>query len=286
MGHLFLFGPGYTGSRIAQRLQQSGWTVHSAHRTASGDGAFSIDDSQAINASLRQATHILSSVPPVGEIDPVLDRYGHSIAQSPARWIGYLSSTGVYGDTGGAYVDETAPIGHGRRLARTNADIAWQSLGEHVRIFRLPGIYGPERSPLDRVASGKAHRILLPGQVFSRIHVDDIVSGVLASIQTGPSGVYNLADNLPVSQNSVIEYAAQLLGIQPPPLLSLDEAKLSPAALAFYSENRRVSSQKAQRLLNWRPLYSDFREGLRALRAINSPKVASATPPIESPVQR
>jgi len=132
-------------------------------------------------------------------------------------------------------------------------------------VFRLPGIYGPGRSPLDRVKAGNAHRIDLPGQVFSRVHVDDIVGGVLASLDHGPPGIYNLADDQPVSQNRVIEAACDLLGLPRPLLKTIEEARLSPAARAFYSENRRVANGKAKRLLGWKPRYPDYRAGLRAL---------------------
>jgi nucleoside-diphosphate-sugar epimerase len=132
-------------------------------------------------------------------------------------------------------------------------------------VFRLPGIYGPGRSALDRVRAGAARRIDLPGQVFSRVHVDDIVAGVIASF-AGTADVYNLADDLPANQNAVIEEACRLLGEPPPPLQTLDEAGLSPAARGFYGENRRVASGKARRLLGWRPRYPTYVEGLRAIR--------------------
>jgi nucleoside-diphosphate-sugar epimerase len=193
----------------------------------------------------------------------VLTYYGDAMRMAPARWIGYVSSTGVYGDTDGAWVDETAPIGTGRRSARTQADLAWQGLRGDVRVFRLPGIYGPGRSAIDRVRSGAARRIALPDQVFSRIHVDDIASGVIAALD-GPAGVYNLADDQPASQNRVIEQACAMLGLPVPPLLSLEEAGLSPAARAFYAENRRVANGKAKRLLGWAPRYPGFVEGLAA----------------------
>jgi nucleoside-diphosphate-sugar epimerase len=257
----FIFGMGYTASRLADHLRREGWHVVGTRRMSGGD-AIAFNDRAAILTMLEQASHILSSVPPASEGgDPVLDTYGDAIVASPAKWIGYLSSTGVYGDSGGAWVDESAPIGAGRRTARAEADLAWQ---QRAHIFRLPGIYGPGRSALDRVREGKAHRIDLPDQIFSRVHVDDIVSGVIASFDK-PRGVYNLADDLPCSQNAVIEYASGLLGLDPPPLQSLDEAGLSPMARAFYAENRRVSNQKAKRLLGWQPVYSDYKQGLDAL---------------------
>ncbi|WP_232475856.1 Rossmann-fold NAD(P)-binding domain-containing protein [Flavisphingomonas formosensis] len=283
--HMHIFGPGYTAGRIAAALRRRGWRVSATRRrTEDGDSAF--DDTAAVEAAIGSATHLLSSVPPEGYGDPVLARYGAIIAGAPLAWCGYISSTGVYGDTGGAWVDESAPIGGGRRSARVEADSAWAALRPDVRVFRLPGIYGPGRSALDRVREGKAHRIDLAGQVFSRVHVDDIVSGVLAAIDRGPAGIYNLADDRPASQNAVIEAACDLVGMAPPPLLALDDAGLSPAARGFYSENRRVANGKARRLLGWAPRYPDYRAGLRALNAITSPNSVSAPPAAASHVQR
>lgn len=284
MASILIFGMGYSASRLGAALRARGWGVTGIRRTA-GDGAIAFDDRDAIEHALSRASHILSSVPPADDVDPVLATYGEAIRIAPARWIGYLSSTGVYGDTGGAWADETAPIGGGRRSARAVADTAWQALRHDVRVFRLPGIYGPGRSMLDRVAAGSAHRIAQPGQVFSRIHVDDIVSGVIAGLE-GPAGVYNLADDRPAPQNAVIEYACALLGLSCPPLQSLDEAALSTPARAFYAENRRVTNSKAKRLLGWKPAYPDYRAGLRALNATTSPASASTQPATASSDQR
>ena len=157
--------------------------------------------------------------------------------------------------------------------------------GAGAHVFRLPGIYGPGRSPLDRVASGAAHRIDLPGQVFSRVHVEDIARGVIAGF-AAPAGVYNLADDLPISQNAVIEEASRLLGREPPSLLSLEEANLSAMARAFYAENRRVANGKAKRVLGWRPAFPTYVEGLRALRATAMPASATTTPATASADQR
>ena len=214
---------------------------------------------RAVRVALADAGHVLSSVPPAADGDPVLARYGDALA---GKWLGYLSSTGVYGDARGAWVDESAPIGTGRRTARSEADALWLARG--ARVFRLPGIYGPGRSALDRVRDGTAHRIAIPDQVFSRIHVDDIAQGVWLGLDA-PAGAYNLADDLPCSQNAVIEGACRLLGVDPPPLLTLEEANLSPMARAFYAENRRVANGKARRVLGWQPRYPTWREGLAAL---------------------
>lgn len=253
MSRLFIFGLGYTAKAIAGLLPD--WRVEATGR----DGTIAFDDDEAVRAALSQADHVLSSVPPGEEGDPVIARYGEVLG---AHWIGYLSSTGVYGDTGGAWVDESAPVGTGRRSARAAADGAWLARG--ARVFRLPGIYGPGRSALDRVREGRAHRIDLPQQVFSRVHVADIAGGVVAAFDA-PPGAYNLSDDLPASQNAVIEHACRLLRREPPPLQSLDEAGLSPMARGFYAENRRVANGKAKRMLGWRLRYPTYREGLASL---------------------
>lgn len=255
MHRFFIFGLGYSAQRVATRLTASGWDVISTGR----DGTLSFEDDGNVRLALADARCVLSSVPPGGEgTDPVLDRYGDALG---GKWLGYLSSTGVYGDTGGAWVDESAPIGMGRRTARSECDARWLALG--ARVLRLPGIYGPGRSALDRVRDGAAKRIALPGQVFSRVHVDDIASGTLAAIDA-PPGAYNLSDDLPCSQNRIIEEASRLLGREPPPLQSLEEAALSPMARAFYSENRRVANGRAKRALGWRPIHATYRHGLRS----------------------
>ncbi len=258
MRRIFIFGLGYTASRIATALEAVGWEVISTGR----NGTIAFDDSGAVRLALVDADQVLSSVPPGGEgIDPVLASYGADLG---GKGLIYLSSTGVYGDCGGAWVDESAPTGTGRRTARAEADAAWLERG--ARVLRLPGIYGPGRSALERVESGTAHRIDLPDQVFSRVHVDDIVSAAVLAL-AAPGGAYNVADDLPCSQNAVIEEACRLLRLEPPPLLSLDQAGLSPQARAFYAENRRVSNRKARRELGWKPRYPSYREGLAALFA-------------------
>jgi len=266
MSQLFIFGMGYSATRLAAFLRAQGWTVSGTSR-AGTNGTIRFDERATVEAVLASATHILSSVPPATDgTDAVLETYSPALRSAPARWFGYLSSTGVYGDTGGAWVDERAPL-KGRRGGRNAADLAWQAFRDDVRVFRLPGIYGPARSVLERVREGKAHRVDDPQQVFSRVHVDDIVSGVVASFANGPAGVYNLADDVPAPQNDVIEYACTLLNVAPPPLIALDDPALSPMARAFYAENRRVANGKAKRLLNWQPLHPDFRAGLSALHS-------------------
>jgi hypothetical protein len=269
---LLIFGLGYAAGFVADAVRVAGGAV-----MATGSaGDLDFGDQDGVRVGIRAATHILSSVPP-GEGDPVLDTYGDALA---GKWLGYLSSTGVYGDAAGAWVDEGTPIA-GRRANRNAADARWLALG--ARVFRLPGIYGPGRSPLDRVADGKAHRTALADQVFSRVHVADIASGVLAGF-AAPAGAYNLSDDLPANQDDVVTYAARLLGLPPPPVVDL--TTLSPMARAFYAENRRVSNAKAKRMLGWRPCYPDYRLGLRAVRATTSPAMATSAPSAASGDQR
>lgn len=257
MSRMMIFGLGYTAQVIARQLAAAGWTI-----SATGSaGTIAFDDEDAVRAELARSSHVLSSVPPAGATDPVLVRYGDLLRH---RWLGYLSSTGVYGDTQGAWVDETAPVGTGRRNDRAQCDARWLERG--ARVFRLPGIYGPGRSAIDRVREGRAHRLDIADQVFSRIHVDDIASGVIAALEAR-SGAYNLADDAPCSQNLVIEEACRLTALPLPPLQNIEEAGLSPMARGFYSENRRVANGKARRMLGWSPRYSDYRSGLAACMA-------------------
>lgn len=258
MPHLLIFGLGYTASRLTGVLCARGWQV-----TGTSRATLPLDDPRVAEA-IGSATHILSSVPP-GDGDPVLALHGARLRSAPATWLGYLSSTGVYGDSGGAWLDESAAL-DGRRDARVAADLAWQALRPDVRVFRLPGIYGPGRSTLDRARAGSAHRVDIPDtQVFSRIHVDDIVAGLVASFERGAPGIYNLADDLPASGNAVTEFACDLLGVPHPPLVPV--AALSPMAQGFYAANRRVAATKMKRDLGVRLRYPDYRSGLRACLA-------------------
>lgn len=277
MHSLLIFGLGYSAQVVAAIARSKGWDVYATG--SAGNIAF--DDAGAVRLLIAQSTYILSSVPPMADGDPVLNTYGADLNRSSAS-LAYLSSTGVYGDADGAWVDESAPI-KGRRANRNDADGEWLKLG--ARVYRLPGIYGPGRSALDRVTEGKAHRIDLPDQIFSRVHVDDIAAAVMLG-WSAPPGAYNIADDLPCSQNLVIEAACDIMGRPHPPLRTLEEASLSPMALAFYAENRRVTNRKAKRVLGWQPRYPTYVEGLRALKATTSPASASTQPAIPNPVQR
>ncbi len=272
MTRLLIFGLGYAAGFVADAVRARGGAVMATGRAGDIDFA----NGPAVRAAIGAATHILSSVPPDAG-DPVLDTYGDAL---DGRWLGYLSSTGVYGDAGGGWVDESAPI-RGRRANRNIADARWLERG--ARVFRLPGIYGPGRSPIDRVAAGSAHRTGLADQVFSRVHVADIAGGVIAGF-AAPAGAYNLADDLPANQDDVVAYAARLLGMDLPAVVDL--AALSPMARAFYAENRRVANGKAKRVLGWQPRYPDYRFGLRAVSAMTSPMSASKAPAAASHDQR
>lgn len=276
MSRLLIFGMGYTSRAIAARLEPRGWRVVGTTRDGR-DGTIAFADDDRVRFEAAQATAILSSVPPDRNGDPVLERYRDVL---DGATLAYLSSTGVYGDADGGWVDENTLIA-GRRANRNAADAAWLALG--ARVFRLPGIYGPGRSPLERVAAGEAHRVEQPGQVFSRIHVADVAKGVTYGLSAS-AGSYNISDDLPASQNEVVEYAAQLLGLDPPPFVALET--LSPMARAFYAENRRVANGKAKRVLGWVPDYPDYRFGLRALSATTSPASASTAPAPASGDQR
>ncbi len=263
--HLLVFGPGYTAARFIAAFTaahpSAGITIV---RSRAHDGALTLD-SPALPQAIADATHILSSVPPAsadGE-DPVLAAHGAALAHAAAGWVGYLSSSGVYGDTGGAWVDEATPLA-GRRAGRLAADEAWTALHPQARIFRLPGIYGPGRSAIDRLRQGPVARIDKPGHVFSRIHVDDIVAALMASLTRGASGIYNIADDMPAPGEAVTAHAARLLGLPVPPLEPLASATLSPMGRAFYAECRRVANGKMTRELGIKLRYPTYVEGLEA----------------------
>ena len=283
---LFCFGYGFSASALGALLRPAGWSLAGTCRTAEGCGALAEAGVDAVPFSpeapltdaagcLAGATHILLSIPPDAEGDPALDCHGADIdALSNLEWIGYLSTTGVYGDTGGAWVDESAvPAPSGvrgkRRLAAENAWLAFGAQhGLAVHVFRLAGIYGPGRNPLASVRRGKAKRIDKPGHVFSRIHVADIAQVPAASIAgPRPGAIYNVCDDEPAPAADVVAHACALLGVAPPPLISLDEADLSPMARSFYADNRRVSNTRIKSELGVALHFPDYRAGLAALLA-------------------
>ncbi len=269
---LLIFGYGFTGRTLGARLVRDGWSVVAATRSvsartlASADGVLAAPlDEAPVHA--RDADAILIAAPPDDHGCPGFRALAPAIrGSSPPRWIGYLSTTGVYGDRRGRWVFESSPtcamsIEGARRVA---AEQDWLSLD--AAIFRLPGIYGPGRSPFDRLREGAAHRLMKPGQVFSRIHVDDLAAGLEASLARPRGGaIYHLCDDEPAPADQVTAYAARMLGLQPPPERDYDDAGAMPAVRRFYRENKRVSNALAKAELNWRPAYPSYREGLQAV---------------------
>lgn len=284
-GGLLVFGLGYSGGAAARAARAAGWQVAVATRDPARVEACALAEAGIEpvpfadpGAALAGATHLLAAAPPGEAGDPVLAAHGEAIAAAPAlAWIGYLSTTGVYGDRGGAWVDETtepAP-GQPRSRRRRHAERAWEALaarrGAALDLIRLAGIYGPGRSALDEVQSGRARRIVKPGQAFSRIHVADIAELVLAAMARPGSGVRVLhgADDLPAPSAEVIAEAARLLGVAPPPEVPFDEAAraMSPMARSFWEENRRVANAITKAGTGWAPRYPTYREGLAAILA-------------------
>jgi len=282
--HLFCFGLGYSALALAPSLIAAGWAVTGTCRSADtqarlraeGFSAVLFDRDRPVDAAaLDGVTHLLVSVPPDAAGDPVLAMHGLDIAAMPAlSWLGYLSTTGVYGDRGGGWVDETAPLlptgERGRR--RVAAEAGWLELwrghGVPVHVFRLAAIYGPGRSAFDALRAGTARRIDKPGQVFSRIHVEDLANVLTASIERPrPGAVYNVCDDDPAPPAAVVAYAAELLGVEPPPLVPLDAAALSPMARSFYDDNKRVGNRLIKGELGVALRYPDYRTGLAAILA-------------------
>jgi nucleoside-diphosphate-sugar epimerase len=282
------FGLGYSARVLADRLIREGWDVRGTSRSAEQAAALRAAGYEAAvfdrmhplpHAAFAGITHVLVSVPPDDAGDPVLDMHGGEIAALPAlSWVGYLSTTGVYGDRGGDWVDEGSelrPTGErGRR--RVAAEAGWLDLwrrrGAPVHIFRLAGIYGPGHSPFDALRAGTAKRIDRPGQVFSRIHVEDLASVLIASMaRPRPGAVYNVCDDEPAAPEAVVAHAAALLGVPPPPLVPFDEAELSPMARSFYDDNKRVSNRLIKEELGVQLRYLDYRAGLAAILAAMPP---------------
>ena len=283
---LFCFGYGFTASALGALLGPEGWSLAGTCRLPEGCRVLTDMGVDAVlfsreaplqdpARSLADATHLLLSIPPDADGDPALDCHGTDIAAIEGlEWIGYLSTTGVYGDTGGAWVDENAPLAptgeRGRR--RVEAERGWLALGgKHglaVHVFRLAGIYGPGRSALAAVRRGEAKRIAKPGQVFSRIHVADIAQVLAASIAKPRAGaIYNVCDDEPAPAADVVAHACALLGVAPPPLTPLEDADLSPMARSFYADNRRVSNALIKSELGITLRSPDYRAGLATLLA-------------------
>ncbi len=285
-GRLFCFGLGYSALTLARRLMAAGWRVAGTSRSddkaaalaAEGIETFAFDRDRPLadpGSALAGATHLLSSVPPDAEGDPVLDLQRDDIvACESLAWIGYLSTSGVYGDRAGGWVDEDselAPTGERgrRRVAAERGWLGlWEAHGLPVQVFRLAGIYGPGRNALETVLSGRAKRIDKPGQVFSRTHVEDIAQVLEASIeQPAPGGIYNVCDDEAAPPQEVIAHACRLLGREPPPPVPFEQAELSDMARSFYRDSKRVSNARIKEELGVDLAYPTYREGLDALLA-------------------
>jgi len=285
---LFCFGLGYSAGSLARRLRDAGgWSVagtcrspdKAARLTNDGIDAVVFDGSAPLDARGRAlldgAQAVLCSIPPGEAGDPVLRHHAVELAEMKhLDWIGYLSTTGVYGDRDGAWVDETTPAAPRTQRARrrVEAEEAWLALArKHARpvhIFRLAGIYGPGRNPFGALRRGEARRIVKPGQVFSRIHVEDIAAVLAASMfRPHPGRIYNVCDDRPAASAEVTAFAAELLGLPAPPAIPIEEAGLSPMAESFYAECRRVDNRRIKEELGVKLAYPDYMTGLAALAA-------------------
>lgn len=282
-GTIFCFGLGYSAMALSRRLDAAGWTVRGTCREparkaalgALGISAAIFDGETPMDPAdlLQGATHVLLSIPPGAAGDPAFKHHADDIAAAgTVEWVGYFSTTGVYGDRGGDWVDETSDLrlGSGRSQRRVDAEHSWLTWGERhgiaVQVFRLPGIYGPGRSAVDQVKAGTARRIAKPGHVFSRIHVEDIATTVAASIaHPRAGGIYNVCDDEPAAPGDVVAYVCELLGREPPPEIPYEDAEMSPMAQSFWADNRRVRNDLIKEELGVRLDFPDYRIGIRGI---------------------
>lgn len=274
MNTLLSLGHGYSASALAARLIPMGWTVIGTCRDpARADGLRAAGVEPLVwpadlTPALSRATHILASAAPDAAGDPFLQLAAKVLRAARPVWVGYLSTTAVYGDHQGGWVDETTPVNPGsvRARQRVLAEAQWLETGLPVHIFRLAGIYGPGRGPFEKVRDGSARRIIKPGQVFSRIHVADIAEALLASIaRPNPGAIYNLCDDDPAPPEDVLSYAAHLLGLPAPPAVPYDQAEMSPMARSFYAESKRVRNDRIKTELGVRLNFPDYRAGLTGI---------------------
>ncbi|MBV2360208.1 SDR family oxidoreductase [Thalassococcus sp. CAU 1522] len=279
-GTLLSLGHGYSAQALTRLLLPQGWHVFGTTRSLDKAEALAdqnvtpvLWDADLVSEALARSTHLLISAGPDDGGDPSLALAGEAIrARAGALdWAGYLSTTGVYGDHDGGWVDENTALTPSTRRgrARVAAEAEWRAIpGLPLHIFRLAGIYGPGRGPFAKVKAGTARRIIKPGQVFSRIHVDDIAQVLAASIaRPDPGAVYNLCDDDPAPPQDVLAFAAELLGVDPPPEVPFDKADLTPMARSFYAESKRVRNDRIKDELGVRLIHPDYRSGLRAMLA-------------------
>jgi nucleoside-diphosphate-sugar epimerase len=279
VNHLLCFGFGFSARALAARLGKRAWKISATSRDAEGIAEIEAQGFHGMlfSSTLRIApdvTHLLISTPPGENGDPVLHLFEEQLLRLSKQfnWVGYLSTTGVYGDRGGDWVDEDSPLepttARGQR--RLEAERSWLKLhcdfGLPVHLFRLAGIYGPGRNTLINIRDGSAKRIIKPGQIFSRIHVEDIAGVLAASIaRPNPGRAYNVCDDEPCPPQEVVEFAANMLGLPPPPEIPFEQAELSPMAKSFYADSKRVSNQRIKTELGYKLIYPNYRDGLRAL---------------------
>ena len=280
---LLVFGYGYSSSYIGRALVAKGWRVIGTTRSAEKADIMAAEGVEPIiwpggdmSAAIAEASHVLMSAGPTADGDPVLNALSAQILPAKDRldWVGYLSTTGVYGDRGGDWVTENDALTPSteRGKWRVAAEQAWLDTGLPVHIFRLAGIYGPGRGPFAKVRNGTARRIIKEGQVFSRIHVDDIAQTVIASINHPNPGAYNVCDNDPAPPQDVIAEAARLLGLPIPPAIPFEDADMTPMARSFYGESKKVSNARIINELGVKLKYPDYKSGLVALLAQESEK--------------
>ncbi|MDB6180996.1 SDR family oxidoreductase [Paracoccus fistulariae] len=275
-----VFGHGYSAGFLTPLLRAEGWHVTGTTRSdpdrVAAAGATPLlwpgSEDRLRQAIARADGILISAAPDLERGDPVLADFRDALAQATPRWLGYLSTTGVYGDRDGGWVDEDSVLdGSGPRgQARIRAEADWRALADKaglpLHIFRLAGIYGPGRGPFEKVRKGTARRIIKPGQVFSRIHAEDIAQVLLASIKApAPGTAYNLCDNDPAPPQDVIAYAAELLGLPIPPAVDFDDADMSAMARSFYQDSKRVSNRRIRQDLGVTLRYPDYRSGLQAI---------------------
>ena len=283
---LLCLGFGYTARALAPRLLADGWRVIGTSREPAAADGVEMITWPGQEVPLDGVTHILNSIGPNADGDPVLAAMADRIAAAPdLEWAGYLSTTAVYGHHDGAWVDEDTPVTPSSQRGdwRALAEAQWQAIpGLPLHIFRLAGIYGPGRGPFAKLMAGKARRIIKPGQVFSRIHVDDIAQVLAASIaQPRPGAIYNVCDDDPAPPQDVLGHAAELLGLPVPTEVPFDEAGMTPMARSFYGENKRVRNRLIKDELGVELLYPSYREGLRAV--LEAEDMESFVPPAEPP---
>jgi nucleoside-diphosphate-sugar epimerase len=284
MSCLFCFGLGYSAQALGRQLIAQGWRVGGTARTGDSAKALAAAGFEAVvfdghaprreaSDALEHATHVLLSIPPDADGDPALRHHARDIEASPSvQWIGYLSTVGVYGDHGGAWIDETTPAtpmqerSRWRLAGEDRLLTLGQRSGKRAQVFRLPGIYGAGRSAIERVREGTAQRIVKPGQVFNRVHVDDIAAALAAAIAgRGAQDIYNVTDDEPAPPQDVIAYAAELLHMPAPPEIAFEDARLSPMAASFYAENKRVGNARMRNELGVTLKFPSYREGLQAI---------------------